>query len=85
MNKILFYLYRSILNNINDTSLSLKLEYRFGLINADGSPKTCKYCGCNEFNETVTDRIEGIVLEKNSFCSNCNKLSGYWVTGAWMP
>jgi len=85
MNRLRLYIYRSILNKINDTGLSLKLEYRFGLIDTDGSPKTCRFCGGKDFREQITDRIEGMVLEKNSFCSKCNSICGYWVTGAWMP
>jgi hypothetical protein len=83
--KIKLWFCRYILNYINDTTLTLKLEHRFGLINTDLSPKKCRYCGNTEFKEEVTDRIENIVLEKNSYCSKCNMLCGCWIGGHWLP
>lgn len=83
--KIKLYLYRLILHYSKDIEIYLKRSIRFGFINNDLSPKKCKYCGSNSFNETITDTLDNIVMEKESHCTKCNKLSGYWVTGNWMP
>jgi len=51
-----------------------------------GEPLRCIKCGQSKFNEKIIDMLDGrgIVLEKESICSNCNNISGYWAHGSWM-
>lgn len=77
--------FRFILKHVPSTKYQLKLEYLFGFINSDLSPKTCKYCGSKDFIETITDKLDNMVMEKECKCKTCSHVIGYWVTGHWMP
>jgi hypothetical protein len=82
--KIYLKICRTILDNILDVREFIKWERKLGFTNNDGSPRKCRYCGNEEFTEKIVDRIEGCVMEKNSYCSNCGSICGNWVTGFWM-
>ncbi|ANA49205.1 hypothetical protein PMW_80 [Pseudomonas phage phiPMW] len=51
----------------------------------DGEPNFCTRCGCSEFVEKVTDRIDGYPCEKMIYCKACDLDVAYWSYGQYHP
>ena len=47
----------------------------------DGEPKRCTNCFHNEFVETVTDNLNGIVCESYFNCKKCGAFAQEWGYG----
>lgn len=47
----------------------------------DCSPKKCKYCGCEDIKEIVTDTINYMACEIGLRCMACDERIGWWGYG----
>lgn len=61
----------------------IKKEIKDGLINENLEPIKCN-CGSINFYDKIVDRLDYLVVEKERYCTKCDKLVGYWSYGYWM-
>ena len=54
-----------------------------GLIDADGKPLKCEFCGSRNFE--TTDIMAGPMgwEEYTLICADCRELAGHWSYGSW--
>ncbi|WP_299316509.1 hypothetical protein [uncultured Halomonas sp.] len=61
-------------------------SYDYVHYHADFSPKKCRDCGCEEFEEVVIDTLDGwCVMEFEVRCRWCDEVCGYWAHGHYDP
>lgn len=79
------WIYRLRIDRTMDTNEAIRIGVEMLIINEDLSPNICIQCGSTEYEDVITDSIEGAVLERQRKCKYCRTTTGYWAHGQWLP